>query len=225
MDTLDEDQWKKAFSGLGPDNVFYKDSLEPNRLLAENSVKITGLTAVFDFSHDIAMDVRAQYKGKTFTLGNNSSSGTGSNSTRGSGTSGSSSTTSSTPSTNSSSSTSGGSGSNTSTCTSSGQTGSSSAPTTNNAASGNSGNGSGVATFHIEFSGSRQITICSDGPFYILSAYSNLKNGAPIGIAPTQASIVLSDATLPPKATAASDRQTPKPHNNQDGVAPGQLLC
>jgi hypothetical protein len=216
LDTLDEDQWKKAFSTLGTDNVFFKDSQQPNRLLAENAVKVTGLTAVFDFSHDLSADVQAQYKGKAFTLGNSSSGSTksGSNSSSGSTTaSGGSAANTSTPSTNSSSTNSSNSGSATAgACASSSPSGS--APTgtnstaTNTSTSG-SNSGSGSATLHIDVSGSRQITICVDGPFYILAAYSSLTNGTPIGIAPTQASIVLTDATLPEHAVAATDRPAP----------------
>lgn len=208
VDTLDESQWKKAFSGLGADNVFYKDAIGPNRLLAENSVKVTGFTAIFNFKHDLAADVQAQYKGKTFTLGNSTSGGTSSQ-TASSAASGSS-----TTSTNSSNTATGGGGnSNAGSCPTTGSGGAAGqAGGTGTSNPTGSTSGTGNATLHIDFSGSRQITICVDGPFYILSAYSTLINATPIGIAPTESSFVLSDATLPPHAVAASDRKdtTPK---------------
>lgn len=209
VDALDEGQWKKAFSTLGTDNVFYKDTLEPNRLLAENSVKVTGLVAVFNFSHDFSADVQAQYKGKTFTLGNSSSAGTSSS---GSASGGTPATASGNPATTNGGSSPASSGPTTSTtgnvCASSGSSG---APANSGTSTSGGGSpGTGIATFHIDFSGSRQITICADGPFYILSAYSNLQNGTPIGVAPSQARIVLTDATLPAHAVPASDRQEPK---------------
>jgi hypothetical protein len=200
MDTLDEDQWKKAFLNLGPDNIFYKDTLGPNRLLAENAVKVTGLKAVFDFSHDLSADVSAQFKGETFTLGNNSGGGSPSSSNP-----------AANANTNGANSGSNPTGTNNSTAAATGSCGSNapgnSVSQTGSSSSSGSSTGNGSATFHIAFSGRHQITICADGPFYIIAAYSNLINGTPIGIAPTQATIHLTDATLPINATAATDRQ------------------
>lgn len=202
VDALDESQWKKAFSALGPDNGFYKDALGPNRLLAENSVKVTGFIAVFNFKHDLSADVQAQFKGKTFTLGNSSSGGSGAGNAANT----------STPSTPSSATSSGGGNSNTGCSSSSSSSAGGQASNSGTSNSNGSPSANNAATLHIDFSGSRQITICVDGPFYLISAYSNLVNANPIGIVPTEASFVLSDATLPTHVTAASDRKDMTPH-------------
>lgn len=209
VDALDEDQWKKAVAALGPTNVFYKDLQQPNRLLAENAVKVTGLTAVFNFSHDLSADVQAQYKGKAFTLGNSSAATQGKTSTSGGGgattdsKAGSTATSSSASSSTTTGSPGGSSGGSGGACDSSSATPKDSASA---AASTTASTGSNTATFHVDVSGSRRITICVDGPFYLIAAYSNIVNGAPLGIAPTSSSIQLMDASLPAGAVAASDR-------------------
>jgi hypothetical protein len=224
VDALDEDNWKKAFAALGPDNIYFKDTLEPNRMLAENAVKVTGFKAVFDYSHDLSADVQAKFKGKSFTLGNSSTGGSGGSKSNGAASSTGKAgganqptggTSSSAASATSDKPTSAATQNNTSgTC-------SPSAPSTSggtsNSESPTSADSSGVATLHVDFSSRRQLTICADGPFYILAAYSNLTNGIPLGIAPTQGSLqdnikIGPDVKLQSNAVAGSDRQAAKPN-------------
>lgn len=209
IDTLDEGQWKQAFSKLGSGNVFYQDTQQPDRLLAENAVKVTGLTAVFNFKSDLSADVQAQYKGTTFTLGNSSSSTASGASTSG---------TSAATTVMSSSGTAGTvtTAASTSPIVAPGAAGSSSgsscaaAPSGGTPSTGTPGTSAanGVATFHVDVTSSRQVTICVDGPFYLIAAYSSIVGGTPMGVAPTQGGIQLVDnVTLPTNATAKSERK------------------
>jgi len=222
MDTLDEDNWKKAFLGLGQDNIYLQDARQPNRLLAENAVKVTGLTAVFNFNHDFSGDVQAKYNGKSFMLGNNSSNGNSTSTTSKSpgstpaktgpgsaeGGSGATSTAGTGQASSASAASASGGSSTPGACSSGSSAGAGSGTTSTGGAGASASSGNGVATLHVEFSGSKQITICADGPFYVMAAYSNLQFGNPIGIAPTQASLqIIPNAQLPKNASAASDRK------------------
>ncbi len=213
LDDLKETDWKEAFKGLAPDNAYAKELLQDNRLVAENAVKVTGFKAVFDYKTALSADVQAKYKGSAFTLGNSSTGNTNQSGGTAGGTTG----------TTSNSAGSAGSGtSNASTGTSSGSNASSGSCPPSSGATPNGGStstgggttsgspGTGSATLHVDFTSSNQITICADGPFYLIAAYSKLVNGTPIGIAPTAASLTLVPATIPTGAVAASDRQ-PKP--------------
>ncbi len=210
LDTLDESQWKKAYAALGRDNAFYKEIFQTDRLLAENSVKITGLTAVFNYSHDLSANVTAKYQGKSFTLGNSSTPTTGQTSKS-----------INTASNNSQANPSGAATTSTSPLlATSGDSGACKTNAAGNTRTNGAANGAtsqnvpsdGSATLHVEFSGSRQINICVDGSFYLLASYSEIVNGAPVGLEPTTVSVNdvrLTDAAIPKNASAESDR-TPR---------------
>jgi hypothetical protein len=240
LDDLAETNWKQAFAGLPADNPYSKELHQPDRLLAENAVKVTGLKATFNYKTDFSADVQAKYKGKSFTLGNSSTgsatgsstasstgSGKGSSTGSGAGSSTGSGTASSTGSGTGSSGTGAGTGGSSSggptagsNTSSGGSAQASSCSKSNTSDTGNSGSNptpgsgssdSGVATLHIDLTSSRQITICADGPFYLIAAYSRLEDATPIGIAPTGSTVVLIPATLPANAVPASERKEATP--------------
>jgi hypothetical protein len=217
LDDLKETNWKEAFKGLTPDNAYAKELLQENRLVAENVVKVTGFKAVFDYKTALSADVQAKYKGSAFTLGNSSTGNASQAGGTTGNTAGSASNAASSPSSSNSNASSGASSGNnagTSSCSASSGTasnGTSASTGTGTANSTTSGSpGTGSATLHVDFTSNNQITICADGPFYLIAAYSKLVNGAPIGIAPTAESLTLVPATIPTGAVPASDRQ-PKP--------------
>jgi len=204
IDDLAETNWKQAFAGLSTDNAYYKEAHQAGRLIAENGVKVTGLRAVFNYKTDIGADVQAQFKGKAFTLGNSSStpgnaSGTGTGSGNANGTS-----TSTTPS--GTSGTGGSSNSGASSCSPGATSNTTDTSGSVSSTSGAGSPGTGSATLHVDFTSSRQITICADGPFYLMAAYSQLSDGTPLGIAPTASTLVLTPADVPKKAVAGSER-------------------
>jgi hypothetical protein len=203
VDDLDEANWKQAFIGLGADNTYYKELHNDGRLLAENAVKVTGLKAVFNYKTDLSADVQAKFKGKVFTLGNSSSSPGSSSATAEPNSTAS--TTSTPPGNQTGANGANGSGASGSSCSPSNTADSSAG--NGNAAPGGGSPGTGSATLHVDFTSSRQITICADGPFYLIAAYSQLVGGTPIGIVPTAETVALTPATLPKRAVAASDRK------------------
>ncbi len=226
MDDLKETVWKTAMLDLGSSNVYAKEILQPNRLLAENVVKVTGFRAIFDYKADIGADAVAKYKGTSFTLGNSSpSSGKQTTSSdvktiSDAANSAVSTATKAAKKTKASNS----EASNKSSCPVPGgtDTGNTSASTSSGGNTSGSGGktvvgpgtsntaspGTGSATLHVEFTNNRQISICADGPFYLIAAYSKLVNGAPIGLNATTTSLELRPIDVPEGATAASDRKT-----------------
>ena len=164
---------------------------------------------MFDYNTDFGADVQAKYSGAAFTLGNNSPgtggpTASGGNSTTSPRTGTPDSGNANAPSTNAS----------TSSCSfSSGglpTAGSGSAGASSSAASIGASPTTGSATLHVRFESGRQIVICSDGPFYLMAAYSSIQNGEPTGMVPTAARLMLSPATLPDNTVAENDRE-PKP--------------
>jgi hypothetical protein len=228
LDDLKETDWKVAFKGLAPDNPYAKELLQDNRVVAENVVKVTGFKAVFDYKTNLSVDVQGKYKGLSFILGNssagkdNQSGGSaskiidtvskdatsigGTTSNKGKTPSGSNagsgpcSSSSGTPSKGASSSTDG-------VTTASGTPSNGASPSTGGGTTSGGSVGTGSATLHVDFTKENQITICADGPFYLIAAYSKLINGTPIGIAPTAASLTLVPATIPAGAVLGSERQ------------------
>jgi hypothetical protein len=204
IDDLVETNWKQAMAGLGTDNVYYKETQQTGRLVAENAVKVTGLKAVFNYKTDISADVQAQFKGKAFTLGNSSSTpGNASKSETGAA-AGNSTPTSTAPS--GTSGTGGGSNSAASSCSPSAANTSTDTTGAGSNTAGTGSPGTGSATLHVDFTSNRQIIICADGPFYLMAAYSQLLNGTPLGIAPTASTITLTPTDVPAKAVAGSER-------------------
>jgi hypothetical protein len=207
IDDLVETNWKQAFAGLPADNAYYKEIQQTGRLVAENAVKVTGLKAVFNYKTDISADVQAQFKGKAFTLGNSSSKpGNASGSATGTPTANGASTTTTTTTPSGTSGTGGSSNSGASSCSPSATNSSTDSTGTGSNTSGTGAPGTGSATLHVDFTNSRQLTICADGPFYLMAAYSQLLNGTPLGIAPTASTITLTPTDVPAKAVAGSDR-------------------
>jgi hypothetical protein len=216
VDVLKETDWKEGFQSLGKDNAYSKEILQPNRVIAENVVKVKGFKATFDYKTDLSADVKAKYKGVTFTLGNSSTTpgkqtlATDTKQiedTAQSVTSTVKEATSKKPSKNKPADKGG--------CSlpadpsSDKATGASATPKPT-AGTGNSNSGSpgtGLATLHVDFTSNRQIVICADGPFYLLAAYSKLVNGAPIGLTATSADLSLRSVEAPPNAPVESDRK------------------
>jgi hypothetical protein len=67
---LKETPWKAAVNGLPDDNAFKKDVFADNRYLAETAVFVSGLTASFEFSTDLATTLNVKYpNGKTIKIG------------------------------------------------------------------------------------------------------------------------------------------------------------
>jgi hypothetical protein len=69
VDVLKETPWKQAFRLLGPDNPYFQELSQPNRVIAENVVKVTGLKATFVFGTKLSAGIQAMFKGKIFSLG------------------------------------------------------------------------------------------------------------------------------------------------------------
>jgi hypothetical protein len=234
LDDIKETEWKEAFKGLAPDSPYAKEILQDNRVVAENAVKVTGFKAVFDYKTNFSVDVQGKYKGLGFILGNssagkdNQSGGSASKiidtvskdatsiagaiSKNGKTTSGS--TAGSGPCSSSSGAPSKGATSNKGATPSNGEKTTSSGTPSNGASPSTGGGttkggsvGTGSATLHVDFTKDNQITVCADGPFYLIAAYSKLINGTPIGITPTAASLTLVPATIPTGAILGSDRQ------------------
>jgi hypothetical protein len=201
MDVLKEVPWRTAFKRLGAadsTNAYYSVLFEDGSVLAENVVKVGGLKAVFTFDRALSADVAASFSGKNFSLGGNKptaatpapSSGSGSTTTAGSTgaatTTGGSATTTTTTTTTTATppatqSTSGGPPITTSSTAhpcSNGAT----VPTTRSPSESAKVSPAKEATFHAEVTSQNQITLCSEGPFYILAAYSKLVGGKPVGI-------------------------------------------
>jgi hypothetical protein len=228
LDDIKETLWKEAFKGLAPDNPYAKEILQDNRVVAENAIKVTGFKAVFDYKTNFSLDVQGKYKGLSFILGN-SSAGNGNQSggsaskiidtvskdatstadaisKKGKATSGSTagsgpcSSASETPSKGATPST----GEKT---TSSGTPSNGASPSAGGGATSGGSVGTGSATLHVDFTKDNQITICADGPFYVVAAYSKLISGTPIGIAPTATSLTLVPTTIPADTVPGSDRQ------------------
>jgi hypothetical protein len=210
VDDIKETNWKQAFRELDPNNAYAKEVLQPNRLLAENVVKVTGFRAVFDYKNDLDAEAQATFKGKSFTLGNSSAPSAGPGA----------------PGATSTANPSGGApselGGNATTPSANASAGPCSAASgaasganpggtgAGSTSTGGGGPGTGSATLRVDFTSSRQIVICADGPFYLIAAYSNLQKGEPVGMVPTAPNLVLTPATLPKNAIAGSER-TPKP--------------
>lgn len=76
-DLLAEVPWLSAIDNL-PAASLYKTALEqPNAVVAENAIKVTGLRAVFTFNNQISGDIQAELKGRTFSVGDPGAKTTG----------------------------------------------------------------------------------------------------------------------------------------------------
>jgi hypothetical protein len=223
IDALKETVWKDKFRALDQQSPYKAELMQPTRIVAENAVKVTGLKAVYSFSKDLSVNVQAKFKGKTFTLGNTAASPQ---------------TTAASPGTNPTTINSAGAGNarpltkvanngNTNpnangkdsktnppatTTSAAGSCGPSSAsesdpaPTSSPTANGSSG----VATIHADVTGKREITLCADGPFYMLAAYSKLQSGNPIGLKSNEpAPLLLIPTIIPGSVAVGNDRKNP----------------
>jgi hypothetical protein len=220
MDVLKEVPWRSAFKGLGAadsSNAYYSVLFEDGSVLAENVVKVRGLKAVFTFDRALSADVSATFSGKSFVLGSGKataatlapSSGNGSTTTAGSSTTttaGAATATTGTPRTGQP--TTGGATNPTSSaehpCSNS-----ASAPTTHSSSDPGKVSPGKEATLHAEVTARDQITLCSEGPFYILAAYSRLVGGRPVGIgAIANAPLGLRPANVPQGARPEDARKS-----------------
>ncbi len=190
IDLLKEGMWTSSFQALPLTNPFVMILRnQSNLLLAENVVKVTGLTVTFSYDTALSGDIQLKFKNKSITIAD---PGTSTSSPA----SGASSSHSASPPGKSSGSTgSTGSGSTGSGSTSAGSSGigsaaagsacskpldsSSSSPAANTTpASG------GGLTLHGDITNNKQIVLCADGPFYVLAEYSRVVGTIPVGIAP-----------------------------------------
>jgi len=193
IDVLKETVWKNNFRSMAQNNPYKTELNQPNRILAENVVKVTGLQTVFMFSGKLSVQVQAKFRAKTFTLGDGNSrassaakkpasSGGGDTKAAGSGTKPDGGT----------------------------DCGASSNSSNQPAKLGVTANGnSGAATLHADVIGDNEITICADGPFYLLAAYSKLAGGNPVGVknSTTPPPVVLVPAAIPARVKVGTDRK------------------
>jgi hypothetical protein len=182
-DLLKEVNWQKGFAGL-LDNDPYLTTIKQTTglLLAENVVKVVGLTATFSYDRDLSGDLQVQFKNKSISVGDPgataASSGSAANSSSTSGTPAASSSASSasaaTPK------------SNPSTATADASTASAcpSAPADGVSPDAKPASGGGGLTLHADVKSSKEIVICADGPFYVLAGYSKIINATPVGVGP-----------------------------------------
>lgn len=232
VDALDEGKWKDHLKTLGSSNGYYNEAYQAATtvLLAENVVKVSGFRAVFNYSTDLSADLSAKFKGKSFVLGN---SATGAGNMLGN-SKGANANKAASPNPGSSpgSATAIGNKAETGTCpgnnnadddtatakskpaaaadkTKNTSTNPAANPTQKDSTSGNSGDS--LATLHVDFSGKRQITVCANGPFYVLAAFSKVKLGNPVGLAPGAKPSILLIASPIPENTAALDKDSSKP--------------
>jgi len=221
MDVLKEVPWREAFRRLGASgssNVYYSVLFEDGSVLAENVVKVRGLKAVFTYDRALSADVAASFSGKSFVLGSGKAStggatpgsGNGATTTAGSATTATTTTgaaTATTPTPRTQPATGG------ATQTSAAErpcSTSANAPTSNSSVDSAKVSPAKEATFHAEITAQNQITLCSDGPFYILAGYSKLVGGRPVGIdAITNAPLALKPANVPKDAKLEDARKSP----------------
>jgi len=69
VDELKETPWKSAFRKLGARNDYAHELAQPNRVIAENVVKISGLRATFVFGTKLSAVVRAKFQNKIVSIG------------------------------------------------------------------------------------------------------------------------------------------------------------
>lgn len=194
IDELKEVNWKQAFQGLPANNPYRSEVNQPNRIIAENVVKITGLRAVFVFGGQLSADVQARFQGKSFHLGDSPGAGSVSSETSANAPKGSPKQSDANPV----------GAKATNVCAPS-------ARASTPPSSVSKGGGSlarGTAELHAEVSRDNEITICADGPFYLLAAYSKLVGGQPSGMSSTQnAPMALVPIKMPTDLALKSDRK------------------
>lgn len=224
-DLLKETKWKHAFAALTPPNEYADALLEPDGLLAENAVKVKGMTMVFTYDRALGVDIQAKFKTKSFSVTDaGTAAGTSSSSSRGSADGGqrsgaNSSSSSGGLSASEGSSSSGGSSGNAGSSSSGGASTTNSGacpkiPVPDTMAPDASPKSAGGLTLHAGLQSDKEIVLCADGPFYILAAYSKVIDGKPVGIAPGGPKEVLiqqrKDA-FPDNTKVFNDR-SPTPH-------------
>jgi hypothetical protein len=162
VDVLKGTNWRTAFMNLGDTNPYVVELLQQNRLVAENVVKVTGLKAVFEFGTALGADVQASFKGRTITVGGDTS-GAPSGSTTNSAPSAAGPTSPPAPAAPAASS-----------VVDCGAR-PTAVPANNSGASAPPP--SKQAFVRADLTSANQITVCADGPFYMLAAYSRLVGG------------------------------------------------
>jgi hypothetical protein len=186
-DLLTEVPWLSAFQALPADNGYKAALSQPNAVLAENVVKVTGLKAVFTYNADLSADVQAKFKGKTFSVGDPGATSDGNGGSTPAAPNGGPGTSSgSTPSVAMS----------TEACTADGMR-------TGGGAPSSVVRSAGGAKFHADVTGARQIALCAPGPFYLLAAYSKLVGGT-LGVAPGATGGALLEPAQIPKGVKVS---------------------
>lgn len=205
VDELKEVNWKQAFQGLPPNNAYRSEVNQLDRVIAENVVKIAGLKAVFVFGSQLSADVQARFQGKSFRLGD-SGGASGSHPAAGANAKQDATKQSATNAKNVEPKKSATNGPETKAaggCAPGGAGGAASASST---VSGNLG--SGAAELRAEVSHNNEISLCADGPFYLLAAYSKLVGGEPSGITSTQsAPMALVPVNIPASVAVKSERK------------------
>lgn len=184
IDLLKAVPWQSAFDRLGSGNAYRQDLNKPERMVAANAVKIVGFKARFKFKSDLGADIQAKFTGSKLTIGKSSS-----------------------PSLSTPVAPAAPAASETAAATPAPAPASD--PCTSQPdvpASGDSSTPSGTriesgATLRAFVVSQREIVMCANGPFYLLAAYSKVRDGTSLGVA--QDSLV--EARLPRGSHAAGN--------------------
>jgi hypothetical protein len=186
IDALKVGPWRDALPTIPATNSYRNVLNQPGAVIAMNGVKVSGLKAVFTFEGQLSAEVQAKFNKKAFTLGATPLPGTGTSSAA---------TTGGTPGAPAGSP--GGTQPAQSASTSSDTCSTSAVATTPTAGSNPATTTmTGGATISTEVVGGNQIIVCAMGSPYMLAAYSKVKSGGTLAVAPSNA-ILLAKASIP----------------------------
>jgi len=204
VDELRETAWKEAFRKLRSSdagNPYVQELGQAQRILAMNTVKVTGLKATFTYGANLSAEARATVRGRTVPVDGEptsqapdaAKSGTGGASTA------PASSTAKPPAVQQAESRG-------ATPQAAGPCGAS--PTIKSASGGApTATGRQAAVLAFDLVSDNQIVVCAEGPFYLVAAFSRLVGGKPIGMTSAEnVPLVLVPAAIPSGRVARTER-------------------